>query len=243
MVPGLTSARAVAFGAALALHALFVVFTQRPSGDARMPLSAPAMTVRTITLPVAEPVALAPAAPAATVAPAPAGPGVATPEAAPRQAPAPTLRESPGTNAIEAIAPPTTSKPPVAETQSLPRTQTESQAGVPALPAAPDYLMGARLDPGPQPIGDIEPEYPDSGHLREGTVVLRILVDETGHVDNVAVVRATPKDVFEDAAVEAFAKASFSPGRAAGVPVKSQITVEVRFVPTNRGARISGRGY
>ena len=71
MVPGLTSARAVAFGAALALHALFVVFTQRPSGDARMPLSAPAMTVRTITLPVAEPVALAPAAPAATVAPAP----------------------------------------------------------------------------------------------------------------------------------------------------------------------------
>ena len=43
--------------------------------------------------------------------------------------------------------------------------------------------------------------------------------------------------------LDAFGKARFSPGMAAGMPVKSQITVEVRFVPINRGARVSGRTY
>jgi protein TonB len=110
------------------------------------------------------------------------------------------------------------------------------------LPAAPDYALGVRLDPGPRPLDDIEPAYPDV-YLREGTVVLRLLISETGHVDNVAVVRAEPRGVFEQAALEAFGKARFAPGLAAGTPVKSQITVEVSFVPINRGARVSGRTY
>jgi protein TonB len=111
-----------------------------------------------------------------------------------------------------------------------------------ALPAAPDYAFGVRLDPGPRPLDDIEPVYPDV-YLREGTVVLRLLISETGHVDNVAVIRAEPRGVFEQAALEAFGKARFAPGLAAGTPVKSQITVEVRFVPINRGAGVSGRTY
>jgi protein TonB len=112
-----------------------------------------------------------------------------------------------------------------------------------ALPAAPDYLSGPGLDPGPRPLGEIEPEYPESAHLQEGMVVLRILISETGKVDDVAVVRAEPKGVFDAAALEAFRAAHFSPGMLLGVPVKSQITVQVDFVPINRGARISGRMY
>jgi protein TonB len=111
-----------------------------------------------------------------------------------------------------------------------------------ALPAAPDYALGIRLDPGPRPLDDIEPDYPDP-YLREGTVVLRLLISETGHVDDVAVVRSEPRGVFEQAALDAFGKARFAPGLAAGTPVKSQITVEVRFVPVNRGGRVSGRTY
>ena len=111
-----------------------------------------------------------------------------------------------------------------------------------ALPAAPEYALGIRLDPGPRPLDDIEPDYPDP-HLREGTVVLRLLISETGHVDDVAVVRSQPSGVFDEAALDAFGKARFAPGLAAGTPVKSQITVEVRFVPVNRGARVSGRTY
>lgn len=116
-------------------------------------------------------------------------------------------------------------------------------ASTAALPEAPDYLAGASLDPGPQPLGEINPQYPDSANLQEGTVVIRVLIDDTGHVDNVGVVRAEPKGYFEEAAIEAFAKAPFAPGRVAGVPVKSQITVEVHFLPINRGSRISGRSY
>jgi TonB family protein len=112
-----------------------------------------------------------------------------------------------------------------------------------ALAPAPDYLFGAPLDPGPRPLGDIEPEYPESANLQEGTVVLRLLISETGIVDDVAVVRADPKGVFDDAALEAFRKARFSPGMVLSTPVKSQITVEVHFLPINRGARISGRTY
>ena len=51
------------------------------------------------------------------------------------------------------------------------------------------------------------------------------------------------RGVFEQAALDAFGRARFAPGLAAGTPVKSQITVEVRFVPVNRGARVSGRTY
>jgi len=111
------------------------------------------------------------------------------------------------------------------------------------LAAAPDYAFGARLDPGPRPLSDIEPDYPDMTRLREGVVVLRLLISEKGTVDNVAVVRAEPRGIFEQAAIDAFSKARFSPGLAAGTPVKSQITVEVQFMPINRGARVSGKTY
>ena len=135
-----------------------------------------------------------------------------------------------------------------AESPARVEAGTTPQAAVrspsePALAAAPDYLLGARLDPGPRPLGSIEPEYPDSAHLQEGKVVLRLLISDTGVVDDVAVVRAEPKGLFENAALDAFRIARFSPGMVLGSPVKSQITVEVEFLPINRGARISGRMY
>ena len=226
---------------------LFIVVSGGTSGKAGVPVRA--MTVRSIVMSVAEPALLATAETPVAERPVPAGRAVAEPELAPGLPPARTLRESPAPRArvglapSESMTPLPASRPPIPETQSPLSTPAPSQHAVAALPAAPDYLGGARLDPGPQPIGEIEPEYPESGLMREGTVVLRVLIDETGHVDNVAVVRATPQGAFEEAAVEAFGKALFSPGRAAGVAVKSQITVEVHFAPINRGARISGRGY
>jgi len=243
----LTSPRTAAIGAAVALHALFIVVSAGASGEARVPVRA--MTVRSIVMSVAEPAPLPTAETPVAERPAPAGRAVAKPERAPGLPPVHTVRETPAPGApvgfapSESMPPLPASRPPISETQSLSSAPAQPQHAVAALPAALDYLGGARLDPGPQPIGDIEPEYPDSGFMREGTVVLRVLIDEAGHVDNVAVVRATPRGAFEDAAIEAFGKALFSPGRAAGVPVKSQITVEVHFAPINRGARISGRGY
>ena len=112
-----------------------------------------------------------------------------------------------------------------------------------ALTPQPDYLLSAQLDPGPSPIGEIEPRYPESANLQEGRVVIRLLINERGVVDSAAVVRADPEGLFEQAALDAFSAAVFSPGRVLGMPVKSQMTVEVHFAPINRGARVSGRTY
>ena len=129
------------------------------------------------------------------------------------------------------------------ETPPAPADISPAAAPDTTLPPAPDYALAGGLNPGPQPLDEIEPDYPDPIYLREGTVVLRLLIGDTGHVDNVAVVRSEPPGVFETAALEAFGKARFSPGMLGGLPVKSQITVEVHFMPINRGARVSGRTY
>ena len=112
-----------------------------------------------------------------------------------------------------------------------------------ALADAPEYLPARLLSIGPRPLEDIEPKYPDGADLRTGRVVLRLLIGDTGLVDDVAVVRAHPPGLFDASALEAFSKARFSPGMAGGVAVKSQITVEVEFVPLDRLSRISGRSY
>jgi periplasmic protein TonB len=112
-----------------------------------------------------------------------------------------------------------------------------------ALPPAPSYFAAGTLDPGPKPLGDINPDYPARAGQQQGVVELRLLINEQGVVDNVAVVRATPAGYFEESALEAFGKALFSPGKLLGVAVKSQITVEVEFMPINRGATVSGRTY
>lgn len=113
----------------------------------------------------------------------------------------------------------------------------------PGLAAAPAYLSGAHLDPGPHPLHDIEPVFPAEAGLQDGTVVLRVLINEAGIVDNVAVVRSSPPGLFENSALAAFGAATFSPGMVSGVAVKSQVTIEVQFTPFNRGAAVSGRSY
>jgi protein TonB len=130
--------------------------------------------------------------------------------------------------------------PAVAQTTT---PASSAQPFAQALADAPDYLLAKLLSVGPRPLNDIEPAYPDAADLRTGKVVLRLLIGETGHVDDVAVVRATPPGLFDASAIEAFSNARFSPGLAGGIAVKSQITVEVDFVPLNRLSRISGRSY
>ena len=110
------------------------------------------------------------------------------------------------------------------------------------LDAYPDY-RAVGLDPQPYPLQEINPAYPEDAGSLEGSVVLRLLINERGIVDDAVVVSSFPKDVFDESAVMAFRSALFSPGMFLGMPVKSQLTIEVEFLPTNRGAGVSGRGY
>lgn len=234
----------LAVAAALLMHAALLSST-RPS--ARAAPATAAIPVRAITvraIPVTVP---AETAQLVTVQESATPPAVAS-EAMPRAEPTMTMVKAaeprPSTvAAASAVDPAASAATRTLAAATVAASKAEVAERVVALPAAPDYLLGATLDPGPQPIGDIEPEYPDSANLQEGKVVIRVLISDTGRVDNVAVVRSAPPGLFEAATLEAFGKAQFTPARAAGVPVKSQITVEVHFLPINRGSRISGRSY
>ena len=168
--------------------------------------------------------------------------------AAPLVAPAETLPAPIAANAVAARATGSVPAPSVMPSGGAAKSQTPALATPPpalpepGLPAAPDYFAGGTLDPGPRPLQDVDPAYPEEAKQQEGSVVLRLLISESGLVDNVAVVRAYPAGLFEQSALEAFSKAKFSPGKMLGVAVKSQITIEVMFTPINRG-KVSGRSY
>jgi TonB family protein len=126
--------------------------------------------------------------------------------------------------------------------KSVSHSNQSAAAGIAINHPQSDY-RATGLDPPPTPLHDIEPEYPTHQGLREGVVVLRLLINEKGIVDEAIVVRSFPPGVFDSSAVVAFGSAKFSPGMFLGLPVKSQLTVEVEFMPTNRGAAVSGRAY
>ncbi len=227
--------RVVVAGAlAVALHvALLLPARLTPVGSA-LPDAAPmtTMTVRLLSrktlaaaVPVNEPAAALPA----------------TPELA--QLPVAThgFDARGGADAASSPAASSVAAKPARAAPELAATASATPAAA-ALPPAPDYFAGGRLDPGPRPLEDVNPDYPEEAKQQEGSVVLRLLINEAGGVDNAAVVRAYPAGLFEQSALEAFGKAKFSPGRMLGVAVKSQITIEVMFTPINRG-KVSGRSY
>ena len=95
--------------------------------------------------------------------------------------------------------------------------------------AGPRYLPAEELDERPLIRSPVEPVFPPDAPVASGRVVLRLLINEAGAVDEAAAVRAAPPGVFDAAAVEAFASARFTPGRKDGVAVKSALTLELRF--------------
>ncbi|NJR71860.1 MAG: energy transducer TonB [Gammaproteobacteria bacterium] len=128
-------------------------------------------------------------------------------------------------------------------TTSTSRDLTElKQAEVQASPVDPavlrekqeaiwqsQYQLTSSLHKSPQPLTEIEPVYPERAGRMQGTVTLRLFISETGNVDKAIVLNAFPMGFFEESAIEAFSKTQFLPGRVLGVPVKSQMTIEVAF--------------
>lgn len=99
----------------------------------------------------------------------------------------------------------------------------------PRLPAQP-YIPADELDVRPLIMTHVMPEYP-AGIVSgaRGRVVLELFVSAEGTLDGLHVARAEPRGVFEQAALEAFSKARFTPGRKKGQAVGSLIVIEVTF--------------
>jgi len=97
--------------------------------------------------------------------------------------------------------------------------------------SAPRYFFSSELARRPETLAPIIPRYPDQLQTGPYYVRLRVFINEQGAVDDVVVVNADPDGAFEKAARAAFAQAHFLPGQRDGVPVRSQMLVEVKFDP------------
>ena len=87
------------------------------------------------------------------------------------------------------------------------------------------------LDSQPTVIGEVRIPYPEDARSRgiEGTVVLSVLVDETGRVRSVNVVSG-PGGGLDQAAAKAVERIRFRPALRKGQPVAAQITYRYTFL-------------
>ncbi len=87
------------------------------------------------------------------------------------------------------------------------------------------------LDSQPTVIGDVRIPYPEDARSRgiEGTVVLSVLVDETGRVQSVKVLSG-PGAGLDQAAAKAVERIRFRPAMRKGQPVPAQITYRYTFL-------------
>jgi len=95
-------------------------------------------------------------------------------------------------------------------------------------PNAPYYYSASELDRRPRPITAIDLDEPGQA-APEGYLILRLLIDEAGQVDDVIVVLNDAPPALERNARAAFTKARYAPGLKNGQPVKSQLMIEVKL--------------
>jgi protein TonB len=212
-------ALAVLVSAALHASLIFGVAVRRPSAA-----------------PASEPIlARIQAVPDAAARP-PESPPRAEPERRLAQPPGPELavaRSRPAvTNAASATEPIQQARPPPAE--ALPPVE------MPLL-LDPTWYPAAQLDVFPTALAPVRPGYPQAAADADvaGEVTLLLLIDETGRVHESTVLDARPAGTFEEAALEAFRAARFTPGQRDGRNVRSRLLVKVVFDPAEAGAAAS----
>ena len=164
------------------------------------------------------------APPRSRATPTPAVPG---PPPTLESAPPPTLETAPPPTTTPAAPPTTTPAPPPVA------VPTEAEAAAPA-PVERGALVDL-ADPGvtrPVVVAQGQPRYPPLALQRgiEGTVVVSVLVDETGAVAEASVARASPRGMgFEDAATRYVKSRRYQPATKGGVPVRVRLEVAVEF--------------
>ncbi|MFA5171439.1 MAG: TonB family protein [Sulfuriferula sp.] len=153
---------------------------------------------------------------------------------------------------LQATVPSSTSVPvapsPQVAAAPVSITETGQQAVAPVAaiaPLSPDklpqidlplnvdttYYTAKEVDVHPRALLNIQPIYPAAAaaNNQQGWVVLRIKLDETGKVEEVKVVDATPAGVFDESALEAFRQGKFAPAQKSGRAVKSLMEIKVWF--------------
>jgi len=99
------------------------------------------------------------------------------------------------------------------------------------LSSGKPYVTAFGSADGPAFLKRVVPDYPRMARRlgREGRVLLRLVIDETGRLVHAEVVEKAGFG-FDREAMEAVRKSVFLPARRNGVPVKSEALLPVRFV-------------
>ncbi|WP_024692405.1 energy transducer TonB [Pseudomonas syringae] len=205
----------------VAVHVLVLSMVTRSSPPALAP-----QVIRTIYASVINEPTPAPAASAAPTPP----PTVAPVAPAPAPAPAP-VAVKPVARPKPAAKPQVMQHPVVAAATSAPATISTAAAApvvtqIPVPPPQPKTLTR-----GVEYVHEPQPEYPDSareeGH--EGTVILRVLVDEHGKPGAVDIVRSSGFGNLDEAGRTAVRGALFKPHLEEGHAVSVYVIVPLRF--------------
>ena len=116
---------------------------------------------------------------------------------------------------------------------------TEGIVGLPSSPAPPEkepapVRVGGEIRQ-PRRTHHVIPDYPEIARQARvtGIVILEAVIDATGRVVNVRVLRSVP--MLDQAAINAVRKWRYEPTRLNGVPVPIVMTVTVQFVSGARG--------
>ena len=176
------------------------------------------------------------------VAPMPPPPPAAAPVARPQANPGPAVNPAPTT------APPTIEPEGPARAPTVPDVPASSGAtGIPAgvgidsgavssvmmpVPDPPRQagpVRVAQLPVAPRKIADARPLYPEIARRArvEGTVVLEAVLDPTGRVTQLRVMKSVP--LLDQAALDAVAQWRYTPSVYGGHPVSVLMTITIRF--------------
>mgnify|MGYP006280549545 FL=1 len=127
------------------------------------------------------------------------------------------------------------------ESKPEPKSELPVAKDVPSAPTSgievpfirdPTYYPAKQLDVYPQPLTAIKLDYPESAASArvDGRVVVLLLIDEFGIVNDASIVEAQPEGYFEDAALAVFRAARFTPGQKQGRAVKSRVLLQVKYL-------------
>lgn len=93
------------------------------------------------------------------------------------------------------------------------------------------YYTAKEVDVHPRALQSVVPGYPEAAANSniQGWVLLRIKLDDTGKVEDIKVGDASPRGVFDQVTLDAFAKVHFAPAQKDGRAVKSLVEIKVWF--------------
>lgn len=169
---------------------------------------------------------------------------ITAPQAAPTQVAEP--EPTPDTTALQVTEPapaPAAAEPPPPE---LPASAAapEKNANLPSIEAPlledPTYYPAQEVDVHPTALQSIQPAYPAEAASANvaGSVVLVLLLDESGRVQDITVEESSPPGMFDKSALEAFRTARFTPAQRHGRAVKSRVRIKVTYELTDNKAPI-----